>query len=218
MLTRMQAQQQQQQEVLAALTEQLLLGRQQSGPGEARTLPVFPVPPAPLSVNHGQGHLPPPLAHTRCAQCEAGHVHICLHSPAPATRSEASAVAQRPTEPPPPPGPGQRFPPAPPAASRVGAWVAASEQSRRAPTPPMAAQDGAPSFYAGSVVSTAASRQGINRNFKKLKKCIASLESNETMGEKTISFKLKELSASADKVRSKPVSYTHLTLPTSELV
>ena len=67
----------------------------------------------------------------------------------------------------------------------------------------MAAQDGAPPFYAGSVVSTAASRQGINSNFKKLKKCIASLESNETMGEKTISFKLKEVSASADKVRAK---------------
>ena len=61
-----QAQQRQQQEILAAL-----LGRQQSGPGEARTLPVFPVPPAPLSVNHGQGHLPPPHAPTRCAQCEA---------------------------------------------------------------------------------------------------------------------------------------------------
>ena len=174
-LTRMQAQQQQQQEVLAALTEQLLLDRRQAGPGDPRTVPASPLPPAPHPANQGQGHIPPAHAPTLCGQCEAGMVHICLHTPA--ARSEASAVARRPTEPPHPPGPGQRFPPAPPAASRVGAWVEASEQSRRAPTPPMAAQDGAPSFYAGSVVSTAASRQGINSNLKKLKKCIASLES-----------------------------------------
>ena len=70
-LASIQAQQRQQQEILAAL-----LGRQQSGPGEAGTLPVFPVPPAPPLVNHGPEHLPPPLAPTRCAQCEAGHVHI----------------------------------------------------------------------------------------------------------------------------------------------
>ena len=54
-LASIQAQQRQQQEILAAL-----LGRQQSGPGEARTLPAFPFPPAPPSANQGQGHLPPP--------------------------------------------------------------------------------------------------------------------------------------------------------------
>ena len=53
------------------------------------------------------------------------------------------------------------------------------------------------------MASTAGSRQGLTSNFKKLKKCIASLQSTEAMGEKTISFKLRELSASADKVRSK---------------
>ena len=132
-------------------------------------------------------------------------MHICLHSPAPTARSEVSAVGRRPIESPVhPPRPGQQSPPAPPGqASRVGEWVEASEPGRRAPTPPMAAQEGAPSLYAGSVVSTAASRQGLNSNLKKLKKCIASLQSTEAMGEKTISFKLKELSASADKVRSK---------------
>ena len=67
----------------------------------------------------------------------------------------------------------------------------------------MAAQEEAPLPYAGSVASTAGSRQGLNSNFKKLKKCIASLQSTEAMGERTISFKLKELSASTDKVRAK---------------
>ena len=163
-----QVQQQQQQEVLAALMQQLLLGRQQAGPGDSRTFPASPPLPAPHSANPGQGHLLPPHAPPLCGQCDAGMVHICLHSPAPTARSEISAVGRRPIEPPYPPGPGQQCPPAPPGQdSRVGEWVEASEPSRRAPTPPRAAQEGAPSLYAGSVVSTAASRQGLNSNFKK---------------------------------------------------
>ena len=122
MLISLQAQQKQQQEVLAALTEQLRLGRQQPGPGEARTLPSLPFPPAPPPANQGQGQLPvPPHPPPLCEECQAGRVHICLHT---APQSEASAVAQQTPARPHPPGSGQQFPPAPLAAPRVGMWPA----------------------------------------------------------------------------------------------
>ena len=113
-------------------------------------------------------------------------------------------AGRRPAEPPDLTGPAPHFPPADPRqASRVGEWVEASEPGREAPTSPIAAPEEAPLLYAGSIASTVGSRQGFTNNFKKLKKCIASLQSTEAMGEKTISYKLKELSASADKVRAK---------------
>ena len=92
-------------------------------------------------------------------------------------------------------------------ASRVGEWVAgmaaAGEPGRRALTQQPAAPGEAPSHYAASVASSTGSHQGLNSNFRKLKKCIASLQNTEAMGEKTITFKLKELSQIMDKVRAK---------------
>ena len=92
-------------------------------------------------------------------------------------------------------------------ASRVGEWVAgmaaAGEPGRRALTQQLAAPGEAPSHYAASVASSTGSHQGLNSNFRKLKKCITSLQNTEAMGEKTITFKLKELSQSMDKVRAK---------------
>ena len=134
--------QQQQQEILAALMQQLLPARQQAGPGDSGPLPASPPLPAPHSSNQGQGPIPPggpgqtasraPRAPPLCGLCDAGRVHICLHSPAPSARSEVSAVGRRPIEPPDPPGPEQQSPPAHPRqASRVGEWVEASEPGRR---------------------------------------------------------------------------------------
>ena len=67
----------------------------------------------------------------------------------------------------------------------------------------MAAQGEALSHYSGSVASSTGSHQGLNSNFRKLKKCIASLQNTEVMGEKTITFRLRELSQSMDKERAK---------------
>ena len=112
--------------------------------------------------------------------------------------------SQLPAEPQDPTGAVLHLPPAcPRQASHVGQWVEASEPCREVPASPIAAVEEAPLHYAGSIASTAGSRQGFANNFKKLKKPIASLQSTEAMGEKTIAYKLKEMSASADKVRAK---------------
>ena len=145
-----------------------------------------------------------PRAPHICRQCETEKVHICLHSAVQSVRSDGSIGSQRHAEPPDPTGAAPRLPPAfPRQPSRVGRWVEASEPGREEPASPIAAAEEPPQHYAASVASTAASRQGISNNFRKLQKCISTMQNTEAMGEKIIAYKQKEMSAIADKIRAK---------------
>jgi hypothetical protein len=87
--------------------------------------------------------------------------------------------------------------------SRIGQWLEDSEPGQGTPAPLPATAEEAPIHYAASVASTAGSRHSISNNFRKLKKSIEALQNIEAMGEKTIAYKLKDMSTSTDKLREK---------------
>ena len=198
-----QQQQEHQQELLTAMMQKLPSGRVEAGPQQGTS--GLASLPGPHSTQQGRRPLEPgdssrPVprddrAPRSCGLCENQQVHICLHSAVQSVRSDGSVA-----------GPGlvpHLPPPCPRQPSSVGQWLAASELGRGEAGPPPAAAEGSLPHYAESVASSTASRPGFSNNYKKLKKCIAALRNTEKMGEKTITFKLRELSATAEKVRAK---------------
>ena len=109
--------------MLAALMQQLHLGRTQAGPSDTAPLPALQSieQARPTLQSGGPSREAPraPRAPHICGRCEAEQVHICLHSAVQSVRSDGSIGGQRPVEPQIPPGRRRVFPPPSPGSHLV---------------------------------------------------------------------------------------------------